>query len=130
VPTASLPLLDIGNRATIKGMAENLESLLDRFRRDIATHVDSGLADLRQQNVELRADLNAFRREMLSHLDEIYRRFDRLDTEYHALVAAVSRLEALPPDKAELQREIEHLRGRIHQLEQRLDDLERSAREN
>lgn len=65
-------------------MADDLLSMLTRFHRevvvpDIERIVDSRVAPLRE--------------EMLSNFDAVYKRFDRLESEYAALSAAVKRIE-------------------------------------
>lgn len=40
----------------------------------------------------VRGELSAFRNEVLTHFDSMYRRFERLESEYEALRAAVTRL--------------------------------------
>ncbi len=46
-----------------------------------------------ESTVALDANLVAFRRETLSNFDGVYKNFDRLETEYQALTAAVKRIE-------------------------------------
>jgi uncharacterized protein YdcH (DUF465 family) len=42
---------------------------------------------------EFRAEIRALRDETMSHFDAVFKRFDRLETEYVSLSAAVRRLE-------------------------------------
>src|SRR4051812_1523803 len=64
-----------------------------------------------------------------SHLDAIYQRFDRLETDYHMLVAGLSRVEERLTrmeqrlDKVALRSELTELRSRIELLEKRLAEL-------
>jgi chromosome segregation ATPase len=95
------------------------------------------LADTRQA-LEVRIDgverkLDAFREETLGHFDEIYRRLERLETEYHAISAALIRVEKMiseeRSDREELKREVESLKSRLAELEKRLADLEAELRD-
>src|SRR6266849_574225 len=71
------------------------------------------------------------RQDMLGHFDEIYRRFERLEQEYHAITQALRRIEAglagesgrreiLERDLAELKQHVAALQSRIEEIEQRL----------
>jgi chromosome segregation ATPase len=117
-------------RGTIPAMADDIEKLLERFRNDIVSHVESSEGKVREELRGVRDEIGGLRREMFTHFDEIYARFDRLETEYQSLSAAVARLEAKSLSRAEFEREIEQLRGRISHLQHRLDELEKTQREN
>ena len=65
-------------------MAEELWNTLMRFHREVA------LPEIRE---ELRDEIGAFRRETNAHFEAIYKRLDRLESEYQALSAAVRRVE-------------------------------------
>ena len=71
------------------------------------------------------------RREMLGHFDEIYRRLERLEQEYHAITQGLRRIEAglagesgrreiLARDLAELKQQVTALQSRIEDIEARL----------
>lgn len=71
------------------------------------------------------------RREMLGHFDEIYRRLERLEQEYQAIVQGLRRIEAsladesgrreiLTHDLAELKQQVATLQSRIEDIESRL----------
>lgn len=71
------------------------------------------------------------RHETLGHFDDIYRRFERLEQEYQAIIQALRRIEAgladergrrevLMRDLAELKQHVEALQSRIEEIEQRL----------
>ena len=71
------------------------------------------------------------RGEMLGHFDEIYRRLERLEQEYHAITPALRRIEAgvagergrreiLERDLAELKEQVSVLQSRIEEIEARL----------
>jgi chromosome segregation ATPase len=89
--------------------------------------------DRRFSEVNRRSDLRftELRQEMLGHFDEIYRRFERLEQEYHAITQALRRIEAgladesgrreiLLRDLAELKQHVAALQSRIEEIEQRL----------
>ena len=69
----------------------------------------------------------------LSHFDTIYRRFDRLEVEYHALAAAVGRIELRigaadrEPSPVSIADELRQLRERVAELQRRIDEIEASA---
>jgi chromosome segregation ATPase len=88
------------------------------------TAIDRQFAEVRQEIAELR-------REMLGHFDEVYRRLERLEQEYHAITQALRRIEAglagergrreiLERDLAELKQQVAALQSRIEEIEQRL----------
>jgi chromosome segregation ATPase len=69
--------------------------------------------------------------EMFGHFDEIYRRLERLEQEYHAITQALRRIEAgvagergrreiLERDLAELKEQVSVLQSRIEEIEARL----------
>jgi chromosome segregation ATPase len=71
------------------------------------------------------------RREMLGHFDELYRRLERLEQEYHAITQGLRRIEAgladesgrreiLARDLAELKQQVAALQSRIADIEVRL----------
>ena len=71
------------------------------------------------------------RREMLGHFDEIYRRLERLEQEYQAIIQGLRRIEAsladesgrreiLAHDLAELKQQVAALQSRIEDIEARL----------
>lgn len=64
---------------------------------------------------------------MLSHFDALYQRFDRLESEYHALSEAVARLETRSVSRVEFEQAIHELKARVKDLEQRILDLERES---
>ena len=85
--------------------------------------------DHRFDEVDLR--FTELRQDVLGHFDEIYRRLDRLEQEYHAITQALRRIEAgladesgrreiLGRDLAELKQHVAALQARIEEIEQRL----------
>jgi chromosome segregation ATPase len=73
--------------------------------------------------------LAEFRQEILGHFDEIYRRLERLEQEYHAITQALRRIEALLADERGrreiLERDLETLRENVAILKARIDDIQR-----
>jgi DnaJ-domain-containing protein 1 len=68
-------------------MADELWGTLLRFHREIA------LPDIDRVVAPLREDLAAFKRETHANFDAVWKRFDRLESEYHSLSAAMTRVE-------------------------------------
>ena len=70
-----------------------------------------------------------FRHEVLGHFDELYRRLERLEQEYHAVTQALRRIEALLADEQGrreiLERDLATLRENVALLRVRIDDIER-----
>ena len=66
-------------------VAEDLIPILTRFHREVV------LPDIRRVVGEAVGDLEG---RMNAHFDAIYKRFDKLETEYHMLVAGLKRLSA------------------------------------
>ena len=92
------------------------------------TAIDGRFTDMDRRFTEMLTEL---RHEMLGHFDEIYRRLDQLEQEYHAITQALRRIEAgladelgrraiLERDLAELKHEVAALQSRIEEIEQRL----------
>ena len=102
-------------------MADDLLQVLTRFHREVV------LPDL-ERVVDAR--ISPLREEMLANFDAVFRRLDRLESEYQALSAAVERLEKRMTsieekiDKLALRSELEELRERVVALEQRIAELE------
>jgi len=70
-------------------------------------------------------------REVLGHFDALYRRLERLEQDYYAIVEALRRIEGLLADELtkrellerrvdELKRDVAVLQARIEELEQRI----------
>ena len=68
-------------------------------------------------------------REVFGHFDAIYKRFERLEQEYHAIVEALRRIEAILTDERArrevLERGLADLKERVALLQARIDELER-----
>ncbi len=96
---------------------------LARFHREIV------MPEFRREMDTLRTDIRA---EFAGHLDAIYKRFDRLEIEYHAIVAGLKRIEerldrvesadklALKSELLELKARVEGLQAQVQALEERL----------
>jgi len=72
------------------------------------------------------------RAELLGHFDEIYRRLERLEQEYHAITRALRRIEAMLADERVrrdiLERDLATLRENVAVLNARIEDIERRLR--
>jgi chromosome segregation ATPase len=100
-------------------MADDLLQVLTRFHREVIAP-DLDRRDEKLGTVEQKLD------DVLTHFDAIYHRFDRLESEYQALAAAVGRLERQmqPMPKVDIQREIDEIKARVAQLQERIEQLE------
>jgi predicted nuclease with TOPRIM domain len=71
-------------------------------------------------------------REVLGHFDEIYRRLERLEQEYYAIVEALGRIEASladePVKREVLERRVDELKHQVAVLEDRIQELEQRLR--
>jgi len=88
-------------------MPDDLLQVLTRFHREVIVPD----LDRRDEKYAKAEQLGSLRNEMLSHFDAIYQRFDRLETEYQAIVAGLDRIEK-----------------RIGVLERRMTALEQNGR--
>jgi len=85
-------------------VAEDLIPILTRFHREVM------LPDIQRIVGEA---VDGLEGRMSAHFDAIYQRFDRLETEYHMLVAGLKRVE-------ERLDRIDRVEGRLDVVEQRL----------
>ncbi len=101
-------------------MADDLLQVLTHFYREVVTPD----LDRREEGYAKAEQI----RDVLGHLDELYRRFDRLETEYVAITAALSRLEKLTADLQEkdVRQELDVLKARVADLQERIAVLEAS----
>lgn len=71
-------------------------------------------------------------RDVTGHFEEIYRRLDRLEQEYYAVLQALRRIEHLLGDERSrrevLERSVGQLRHELAMLQARIDDLEQRLR--
>ena len=72
-------------------MADELWHTLLRFHREVVVPDIDRMVVSRIE--PLRDDLASFKRETHANFDAVWTRFDRLESEYHALTAAVRRIE-------------------------------------
>ncbi|OLE39375.1 MAG: hypothetical protein AUG00_02310 [Candidatus Rokubacteria bacterium 13_1_20CM_2_70_7] len=97
------------------------------------TAIDGRFAaiDRRFDTLEHRVD-EGFR-DVLGHFDEIYRRLDRLEQEYQAIVQALRRIEAMLADERGrrelLERSVETLKQQVAGLQARIEEIEQRLRE-
>ena len=97
------------------------------------TAIDRRFTEMDGRFTEMDGRFTALRHEILGHFDELYRRLERLEQEYHAITQALRRIEAwladergrreiLERDLADLKRHVTILQTRIEEIEQRLAD--------
>jgi chromosome segregation ATPase len=95
------------------------------------TEVGGRFTEVDRRFDELAGQLAELRRDMLGHFDEVYRRLERLEQEYHAITQGLRRIEAgladergrreiLERDLAGLKQQAAALQARIEDIEQRL----------
>jgi predicted nuclease with TOPRIM domain len=102
---------------------DELLKTLMQFHREI---VRPEFQEIRDEMKSMRAEM-VTRDEFLSHIDAIYKRFDRLETEYQSIRVALQRLEQRMAvvgeniDKIAIRSELEELKERIAQLEKQLN---------
>ena len=69
---------------------------------------------------------------ILGHFDELYRRLERLEHEYQAIIQTLRRIEALMADERArreiLERDLATLRANVDVLNARIEDIERRLR--
>lgn len=69
-------------------MADDLLNVLTRFHREVVVPDIERIVDSR-----LEVRIGSLRDEMLTNFDAVFKRLDRLESEYHSLTAAGSRSE-------------------------------------
>jgi chromosome segregation ATPase len=100
---------------------------------DRISNLHSHVATMDERVAGLDGRLTELRHEILGHFDEIYRRLERLEQEYHTILQALRRIEAgladergrretLERDLAVLKQHVAALQSRIEEIEQRLGD--------
>lgn len=101
---------------------------IDRRFESVGQRFES--MDRRVETIDRRFD--ELRAELLGHFDEIYRRLERLEQEYHAITQALRRIEALLVDERVRREILEHdlatLRDNVAVLNARIEDIERRLR--
>ncbi len=77
---------------------------------------------------EVDGQIAELRREMLGHFDEIYRRLERLEQEYQAIIQGLRRIEACLADESGrreiLARDLAELKQQAAALQSRIEDIE------
>ena len=90
-------------------------------------------AAIDQRFEAMQADLDEKFREVFGHFDALYRRLERLEKEYQAIVQALRRIEAMLNDETRrrelLERAVAELRENVALLKARIDDLEQRLRQ-
>ena len=85
------------------------------------------VVDWRFEAVDRRFDER--RGDFLGHLDDVYRRLERLEQEYQAITQTLRRIEALLADERArreiLERDLATLRENVAVLNARIEDIER-----
>ncbi|MEK7444149.1 MAG: hypothetical protein AABZ70_04770 [candidate division NC10 bacterium] len=116
------------------GEYEQLVEFLGRQFTEIDrrfSEVDRRFSEVDRRFDEAELRFTELRHDMLGHFDEIYRRFERLEQEYHAITQALRRIEAgladergrreiIERDLADLKQHVAALQFRIAEIEQRL----------
>lgn len=104
----------------------------DRRFHDQTLELSRRLTAVDERIASFRAEMDERFREVSGHFDEIYRRLERLEQEYHVISEQLRRMEtALTGDaegRASLERELAHLRERVSVIQVRLDDIDRRLR--
>ncbi|MBI2533773.1 MAG: hypothetical protein HYW03_16410 [Deltaproteobacteria bacterium] len=106
------------------------EQLVEFLGRQF-TEIDRRFDQIDRRFDQVDGQIAELRREMLGHFDEIYRRLERLEQEYHAITQGLRRIEAglagesgrreiLARDLAELKQQVTALQSRIEDIEARL----------
>ena len=106
------------------------EQLVEFLGRQF-TEIDRRFNEVDRRSDDLDRRFTELRHDMLGHFDEIYRRFERLEQDGHAITQALRRIEAGLADErgrreilerglAELKQHVAALQSRIEEIEQRL----------
>ena len=129
-------------RAAFEEMEQRLGQRIDQVEQRLGQRIDrveQGLGHLGQRIDQVEQGLGQridqvekrfedFRSEMLGHMDAIYARFDRLETEYHMIVAGLKRVEeavaAAQEERIKLAADVAVLRSRVAELDARLREVE------
>ncbi len=67
-------------------------------------------------------------RDILEHFDQIYKRFERLETEYYSIIGGLKRIEEKLDreisNRELIEREIAALRERVSKLQERIENID------
>jgi len=103
------------------------EQLIEFLGRKF-TDIDQRFERIDQRFDQVDGQIADLRREMLGHFDEIYRRLERLEQEYHAITQGLRRIEAGLTDESGrheiLARDLAELKQNMAMLQSRIEDLE------
>ena len=103
------------------------QDLVEFLGRQFAA-LDGRLVAIDQRIERVETEVHDFRREALGHFDEIYRRLERFEQEYYAVLEALRRIEAAMADdrgrREIVERDLAELKHRVAALEARVDTLE------
>jgi predicted nucleic acid-binding Zn-ribbon protein len=108
---------------------------IDRRFDDMGGQLGGQIANLHGQVTDLHGELAdmgdrlaELRHDVLGHFDEVYRRLERLEQEYHAITQALRRIEAgLADEHAQreiLERDLSELKQRVAALQTRIEEIE------
>src|SRR5262245_50252612 len=89
-------------------VGDDLIPILTRFHRDVL------LPEFRQI---VRDEVGSLRVEVTAHFDAIYKRFEKLETEYHMLVVGLKRVEE----------RLDRVEGRLDRMEKGLAGLDQKV---
>ena len=92
------------------------------------TEIDRRFDEVGRQLGEMGGQLGDLRRDMLGHFDEVYRRLERLEQEYHAITQSLRRIEVGLADehgrREILERDLAALKQQVAALQSRIEDIE------
>ena len=104
----------------------------DQFQR-LFDFLDGRFSAINDRFERLEEKVDGHHDEELANFDALFKRLERLETEYHAITSSLSRLERDFRDdrksREELRSELESLRGRVHEMEERIAELEAALRD-
>jgi chromosome segregation ATPase len=93
------------------------------------TAIDRRLEAIDRRFESLEGEVRELRADILGHFDQLYRRLERLEQEYHFITAALRRIEALLVDERArrelLERDLATLKENVAVLRARIDEIER-----
>lgn len=124
---------EMATKSDLQAVELRLQSELQEMRREMITwpvliRFHETVIRLDFEDVRSKMEALATRDVMLTHVDGIYGRFDRLEHEYYALIAAVRRIETeMKQQNANLEvlrAEMLEVRKQIADLGQRVTNLE------
>ena len=99
-----------------EAMQQRFEARFDAVEAKLAEH------DEQFERIDERS------REILGHFDHLYKRLERLEQEYHAILEGLRRIEGLLVDekvqREELKRGVEYLKRQVAALQDRIEALE------